>query len=234
MEKIKQRILLVEDDREIHHMLSVFLEQNGYEVDSAYQGREAGEKLKSREYDLILMDLMLPYQSGDLLIRDLRSTKDTPVIVLSAKSMTRTRVEVLRMGADDYILKPFDFDEVLARMEAVLRRRNTGNEKRTFLHCGSLLLNEETRQVFVKEAEIGLTAKEYEILRLLMKNPHKTFTKANLFESVWQEAYCGEENSVNVHLSNLRSKLKKAGNGKDYIETVWGIGYRLKNFCEKN
>lgn len=230
MEQIKQRILLVEDDREIHQMLSVFLEDNGYEVDSAYQGREAGEKLKTNTYDLVLMDLMLPYKSGDLLIRDLRTTKDTPVIVLSAKSMTRTRVEVLRMGADDYILKPFDFDEVLARMEAVLRRKHTGNEKKTLLCCDALLLNEETRQVFVKGTEVTLTAKEYEIIHLLMQNPQKTFTKANLFESVWRETYCGEENSINVHLSNLRTKLKKAGDGEDYIETVWGIGYRLKRF----
>lgn len=229
MEKIKKRILLVEDDREIHQMLRAFLEKNGYEIDSAYQGREAGDRLRTNSYDLILMDLMLPYKSGDLLLRDLRRTLDTPVIVLSAKSMTRTRVEVLRMGADDYILKPFDFDEVLARMEAVLRRRSSGNEG-MILSCGTLFLNEETRQVFVKGTEVALTAKEYEIIHLLMRNPRKTFTKANLFESVWQEEYCGGENSVNVHLSNLRAKLKRAGDGEDYIETVWGIGYRLKRF----
>lgn len=230
----KGRILIVEDYKDISQMLQEFLSEHGYEVECAYDGKSASKMLKQNTYTLVLMDLMLPYKSGDVLIGELREHSQTPVICLSAKSRVETRLEVLRMGADDFILKPFDLDEVLVRIEVVLRRSNqpeteySGREKsEQMLTCGELCLYPEQHRVTYRGENLALTSKELKLLELLMKEPNKTFTKANLYESVWNDVYYYEDNTINVHLSNLRSKLKKA-TGQEYIETVWGIGYRLK------
>ena len=225
-----RRILIVEDDKEINQMLVDFLRENGFETESAYDGAEASHLIKQNTYTLILMDLMLPYKGGSDLIEELRRESNVPVIVLSAKSMMETRLEVLRLGADDYIMKPFDLNEVLVRMEVVLRRAggvwNENETKQTELQYQDLVMDVEANRVFVAGEELMLTAKEFAILKLLLENPKKTFTKANLFEAVWGEPYYQEDNTLNVHMSNLRNKLKKQGNA-EYIETVWGIGYRL-------
>lgn len=235
-----RRILIVEDHRDISDMLSAFLTEHGYEAECAYNGREASALLKDKVYTLILMDLMLPYKGGAELISELRSHSDTPVICLSAKSGMETRLEVLKMGADDYILKPFDLNEVLVRIEVVLRRSThsgepgTGSESESgsdkggsVFACGGLKLYGNEHRVEYQGNNIALTSKELQILQLLLEHPTKTYTKANLYESVWQDVYYYEDNTINVHVSNLRNKLKKA-TGHDYIETVWGIGYRLK------
>ena len=228
--KVSKRVLIVEDDKEINKILQNFLEQKGYEVWTAFDGHVATGQLAEREYDLILMDLMLPYKSGERLIRELRETSLTPVIVLSAKTMMETRLEVLRLGADDYILKPFDLEEVLVRMEVVLRRSKTSESeevKEEVLCCGELKYFLAENRVMYQEREIGFTAKEMHLLKLFLENPSKVFTKANLYEAVWNDVYYYEDNTINVHMSNLRNKLKKA-TGQDFVETVWGIGYRLK------
>lgn len=227
---MERSILIVEDDKEIRAMLASFLEQKGYQVWAAADGAVATTQLKEREYDLILMDLMLPCKSGEQLIREFRRQSNTPVIVLSAKTMLETRLEVLRLGADDYILKPFDLNEVLVRMEVVLRRSSgvsDGSDKEDVLCCGDLRLSLSDNSVSYQGQEISLTAKEMHLLRLFLENPKKVYTKANLYESVWEDVYYYEDNTINVHISNLRNKLKKA-TGQDYVETVWGIGYRLK------
>ncbi len=229
----KGRILIVEDYKEISQMLADFLTAQEYEVECAYDGKKASELLKQNSYAIVLMDLMLPYKSGDILIKELREHSQTPVICLSAKSQVETRLEVLRMGADDYILKPFDLDEVLVRMEVVMRRtkvaaKNASKiEENECLQEGQLMLFPQKNQATYEGTVLALTAKELKLLQLFLGQPDKTFTKANLYESVWNDTYYYEDNTINVHMSNLRSKLKKA-TGKDYIETVWGIGYRLK------
>jgi DNA-binding response OmpR family regulator len=232
----KGRILIVEDDREINKLLSDFLTENDYETISVYNGREASEKMAAHNYNLILMDLMLPYKDGKTLIEELREYSDCPVVVLSAKSMMDTRLEVLRIGADDYIMKPFDLKEVLVRIQVVLRRSGSAGkyisgQKDDVLSCGELTFNRNENRVTYGDKNIPLTAKELMLLQLFLEYPNKTYTKANLYEAVWHEDYYYEDNTINVHVSNLRNKLKKA-TGRDYIETVWGIGYRLKKTDE--
>ena len=232
----KGSILIVEDYKEISQMLADFLTAHEYDVECAYDGRRASELLKNHTYSIVLMDLMLPYKSGDVLIGELREKSQTPVIVLSAKSQVETRLEVLRMGADDYILKPFDLDEVLVRIEVVLRRSGSAlkDEKKeeSVLCCGDLKLYTEQHRVTYGQQNIALTAKEMHLLQLFLQQPERTYTKANLYEAVWNDVYYYEDNTINVHLSNLRSKLKKA-TGQEFVETVWGIGYRLKKQQEE-
>lgn len=222
------RILIVEDDYEINKLLVDFLQKNGYETDSAEDGGKASLLLRKQDFDLVLMDLMLPYKSGEHLIKEFREYSQIPVIVLSAKSMMETRLEVLRLGADDYILKPFDLNEVQVRIEVVLRRSGAGTSLSSgTISCGNLCFNTNENSVTYQGKTVALTAKELMLLKLFMEHPQKVYTKANLYESVWNDTYYYEDNTINVHVSNLRSKLKKA-TGNDYIETVWGIGYRLK------
>lgn len=228
---MKRTILIIEDDREINKLLTSFIQEHGYDTASAYDGREASLRMREQNYDLILMDLMLPYKDGGALIRELHEYSSVPVIVLSAKSMMETKLEMLRLGADDYIIKPFDLNEVLVRIEVVLRRSGARGVQREedakALQCGELRLYAQEHRVMFRKQEIALTSKELQLLQLFLENPKKTFTKANLYETVWKDVYYYEDNTINVHISNLRGKLKKAA-GKDFIETVWGIGYRLK------
>lgn len=220
-------VLIVEDEIEISRILQELLTKNGCTVTCAYDGISASELIAKSGFDMILMDLMLPKRSGEELIRELRNRSDAPVIVISAKTMLETRLEVLRLGADDYILKPFDLNEVLVRMEVVLRRSGRLKADKAVLEYGGLSLYTEENRVLCGDTALNLTAKEFMLLRLFMEHPKKVYTKANLYESVWNEEYIYEDNTINVHVSNLRSKLKKAC-GHDLIETVWGIGYKFR------
>ncbi len=228
MEEAK-KLLLVEDDSEIRELLATFLRDNGYTVDEAVNGIEGEKMARDAEYALLLLDIMLPYKSGDQLLKELREHSDVPVIVLSAKDMVQTRIDVIRLGADDYITKPFDLGEVLARIEALLRRSGRRNGNTDILTHGNLSLHAKEGKVFVKGKELTLTAKEFAILKLLLSHPDKIFSRANIFDSLWGEDSGNyDDNAVKVHMSNLRSKLAEADTA-EYIETVWGMGYRLAN-----
>ncbi|MBR5421569.1 MAG: response regulator transcription factor [Lachnospiraceae bacterium] len=233
----KKRLLIVEDDREIRKLLADYLTKREYEVTEAGDGNSARIIILRESFDIILMDMMLPGANGDELIRMLREAKrntekaHTPVIVISARSDLDTRLETMRMGADDYIIKPFDPDEVLVRIEALLRRSRGGKYTRSgeeeLLEAAGIRYDLKQNEASFEGKPLKLTAKERALLLLFLRSPDKTFTKANLYESVWEDVYYCEDNTVNVHMSNLRSKLKSAA-GRDLIETVWGIGYRLK------
>ena len=220
------RIAVIEDDKEINDILSGLLSSNGYEVSSASDGGRASIMLREERPDLVLMDLMLPYKDGGSLIAEFREYSDAPVIVVSARSMMETKLEMLRLGADDYIIKPFDLDEVLVRVEVQLRRTSSASAKSLLNVGGIRFFTDENRAEF-NGKPLSLTAKELMLLRLFMEHPQRVYTKAELYESVWKEPYYYEDNTINVHVSNLRSKLRKAS-GLDFIETVWGIGYRMK------
>ena len=210
------KILLVEDDLEISKLLAEFLQENGYEVFCQYDGLHVLDCLRENNIDLILLDIMLPYRNGDTVLTAVRECSTVPIIIISAKGTTQNKIDLLRLGADDYITKRFDMEEVLARIESNLRRVQFQKDTPTYLRHGDLILDLNDN-----------TAKEFAILELLMKYPDKIFSKANLFQSVWNTEYISEDNTLNVHISNLRNKLKAVCPDKDFIDTVWGIGYRL-------
>lgn len=224
-------ILVVEDDSDISRLLCTILTKNGYTVTAAYSGSEAEMRLSmNTPYDLILLDLMLPGLTGEDLLAAIRRDKIMPVIVISAKGQ-QDKLHVLGLGADDFISKPFDIEEVLARVEAQLRRYKrftppAGQEPR--LRYKQLVLDTEGASVTVRGIPIFLTARELAILSLLMAHPNKVFTRANLFESVWQDAFMGDDNTINVHISNLRAKIARADPDNEYIKTVWGIGFKMQ------
>lgn len=222
----KTSILLVEDDSDISNMLCDLLTQNGYAVGQAYSGTEAVLLIEKNAYDLVLLDLMLPGIPGEEVLARIRHSSDVPVIAVSAKDDTRTKILVLKNGADDYVTKPFHTDELLARIEALLRRNNARPVGRVF-RFKDITLNPSTFEVKVGEQPVTLTKREYLILELLMSNPNKVFTKNNIFESVWNETFLGEDNAVNVHISNIRQKLAKINADQPYIQTVWGIGFKM-------
>ena len=219
------KILVIEDDKMINNLLCKVLSDGGYEVESALDGEEGLKNAMEKDYDMILLDLMLPKKSGEEVLSEVRQVKTTPAIVLSAKSEVMDRIELLRIGADDYICKPFDVDEVILRLEAVLRR--TGSVKpEAVTSYKKLRLDTEAKRVFIEEEEINCTAMEYKILELMISNPNKVFSKRNLFESVTGEEYMSDDNTMNVHMSNLRKKIAKITD-EPYIDTVYGMGYRL-------
>lgn len=222
-------ILVVEDDADINKLLCKILENAGYCCRPAFSGSEAVLWAEQYEYDLVLLDLMLPGLTGEEFIARMRSKKTMPILVLSAKAGLDSRVNVLKLGADDFIPKPFDNAEVLARVEAQLRRykqfSGPGAAGAVLTH-GDLVLDRDSVTVTAGGKAVAVTAREFEILKLLMEHPKKVFTREQLYEQVWGGEYFGDDNTVNVHISNLRSKLGKVSGG-EYIKTVWGIGFKL-------
>lgn len=220
-------ILIIEDSKDVNHMLVESLNEAGFDTESAYTGIEGINKARLNKYELILLDIMLPFKSGDEVLREIRTFSEIPVIIISAKDIVGTKIDLLKLGADDYITKPFDLGEVVARVEATLRRFNKSENKIKYYQFKNLKLDDNSKRIFIGEQEIELTSKEYSILEMLIKNQDKVFTKSNIYESVWNEDYLGDDNAVKTHMSNLRSKLRKADKTEEYIETVWGLGYRL-------
>lgn len=221
-------ILVVEDDVDINRLLCTILEGAGHTCRAAFSGSEALLWAEKYDYDLILLDLMLPGCTGEEFIARIRRGKTMPIIVASAKVGVSDRVNVLKLGADDFIPKPFDNAEVLARVEAQLRRsRQFGAPKADTLSAGPLALDKDSHTVTVNGEELSLTGREFDILALLMENPRRAFSRAQIYETVWGEDFIGDDNTVNVHVSNLRSKLAKIDPERSYIKTVWGIGFKF-------
>lgn len=228
----KENILVVEDDVDINNLITKTLEKHDYKVTQAFSGSEALLQLSISEFKLILLDLMLPGMSGEDIINKTREKKEIPIIVISAKTSLQDKVNVLNIGADDYIIKPFELEEVIARVNSLLRRfkkyeiNTPSNEVYKFKN---IMIEEETRKVKVKEKEIHLTGYEFDILSILIKHPNRVYSRESLYEQVWKNGYYGEDNSVNVHISNIRKKIKSVAEDEDYIKTVWGIGFKLNN-----
>lgn len=227
-------VLIVEDDCDISLMLKELLTGQEYETMQAFSGTEALLCMEKRVPEAVILDLMLPGMNGEDVLHSIKDEHPhVRVIVSSARDDVQTRVSLLRAGADDYIVKPFDTEELLARLEAVLRRSTEGGESTVsigsekVLEYKNLRIYPENLQVQVSGQEISLTKREYLILELLMRHPGKVFTKSNIYESVWNEEFLGEENAVNVHISNIRQKLARVCPDETYIQTVWGIGFKM-------
>ncbi len=229
---MKNKILVIEDDADINTLLKKILERAGYEAETAFSGTEGRLLLKLNTYDLVLLDLMLPGLSGEELLTEIRKTLRMPVIALTAKAGLSDKVNVLGLGADDYITKPFEKQELLARIQAQLRRAGDYSAVQADasspqkLTCRELELYPENHRVLLRGEEIPLTTHEFLLLQLLMANPQKVFSRENLYQSVWNSDFYGEDNAVSVHISNIRKKLA-ALTDEEYIQTVWGIGYKI-------
>ena len=225
------KILLVEDDAEICSMLKTYLERENFEVAAACDGRQAVRMFSEERFDLVLLDLMIPKISGMDVLQKIRSQSVVPVIILSAKASETDKTLGLGLGADDYITKPFSLAEVLARVRAALRRTLQYDAEPVrepqVLKAGDLSMNLEDYSVTKAGERIELTAKEFAILKLLMKNPKRVYTKEQIYSLVWNDEYFGDENAVNVHISRLRNKLEGDPRRPEYVVTVWGIGYKL-------
>lgn len=240
-----QKILIVEDDAQNNQMLRDYLENHGYACTQAYSGSEGKLLFSMGEYDLVLLDLMLPGIAGEDLV--LLFSEKAPVIVLSAKSGLDSKVGTLSAGAEDYICKPFDLPELLVRIQVQLRRRDKvagkrlegnpamgegasgqgrgGGAQKAYAYR-AWTLDPDTQEMTAKGELVGLTRHEFLILELLIRNPKRVFTKQMIYEYAWGEEYLAEDKTINVHISNIRSKLKKTGTDT-YIQTVWGMGFKL-------
>lgn len=222
-----KKILIVEDDTGINNMIKEVLVRQGYECLQAFSGTEGLLYVKQEELLLVLLDLMLPGMSGEELLSEIRRRGTVPVIVLSAKDSLDSKVELLNHGAEDYITKPFELEELAARVGVQVRRCFKGTETsgRKLTYKG-LVLNEESFSASVEGHELVLTKQEYKILELFLLYPKRVFSKQDIYDYAWDEMYLGEDKTINVHISNIRRKLKNVTE-EEYIETVWGIGFKL-------
>lgn len=225
------KIMLVEDDMEISKMLKDYLKTENFEVASAVDGEEACVKWSKDTFDLVLLDLMIPKISGMDVMQHIRQDSTVPIIIISAKDADADKTLGLGLGADDYITKPFSVTEVLARIKANIRRSTQYSiasiDETEPIVVGNVIMNLTDYSVQKNGEPVELTAKEFEILKLLLKNPKKVYTKEQIYSLIWNDAYLGDENAVNVHISRLRNKIEDDPRKPSYIITVWGIGYKL-------
>ena len=227
-----RKVLVVDDEKVIVKGIKFSLEQEGMEVSCAYDGEEALELAKETEYDIILLDLMLPGLSGLEVCQQIREFSNVPIIMLTAKSEDMDKIMGLEYGADDYVTKPFNILEVKARIKAILRRSSRPEESRSMpnvVEIKDLRMDFENRRVFIKGREINLTAKEFDVLELLITNPNKVYSRENLRGIVWGYDYPGDVRTVDVHIRRLREKIEENPSEPKYIHTKWGVGYFFQN-----
>ncbi|MEC5240944.1 response regulator transcription factor [Bacillus sp. FSL R9-9530] len=220
----KYNVLVVDDESDMRQLVGMYLDNFGYEWGEAENGKEALRKLETDHYDFVVLDIMMPEMDGLSVCKEIRKTSDVPIIFLTAKGEEWNRVNGLRMGADDYIVKPFSPGELIARMEAVLRRY-TKQEQQEKIQFGPILINEKSRRVETNGETIPLTVKEFDLLYFLCQHNGQVFSREQLLEKVWGYDYAGSTRTVDTHVKTMRLKLGESGN---YIQTVWGVGYKFE------
>lgn len=224
-----KNILIIEDDTDINNIIAEALTKAGYSCTQAFSGTEGLLHAEQKTFSLIIMDLMLPGMNGESLLPKLRERLPAPIIVVSAKDSLDSKVNLLTAGAEDYITKPFEIQELLARAAVQIRRfdRESGHEEQNgLLRYKDLVLNTSSYSACINNREISLTRQEFKILELLLSHPDRVYSKQDIYDYAWEEVYIGEDKTINVHISNIRKKLKEVSDS-EYIETVWGIGFRL-------
>ncbi|WP_027964496.1 response regulator transcription factor [Halalkalibacillus halophilus] len=229
------KVLVVDDEERIRRLLKLYLSREGYEIEEAADGEEALEKALEQDFDVILLDLMLPYKDGIEVCEQLRERKATPVIMLTAKGEESNRVQGFEVGADDYIVKPFSPREVVLRVKALLRRASatkyleTKPDSQNVLVFPHLTIDKDAHRVLADDVEVNLTPKEYELLYYLAKTPDKVFDREELLKEVWEYEFFGDLRTVDTHVKRLREKLNKVSeNSARMIVTVWGVGYKFE------
>ena len=227
-----KKVLVVDDEKLIVKGLRFSLEQDDMEVDTAYDGEEAVEKAREGNYDIILLDLMLPKLDGLSACQQIREFSDVPIIMLTAKGEDMDKILGLEYGADDYITKPFNILEVKARIKAIMRRttsRVVQEQNERIVEVGDLVLDCDARRVQVSGREVNLTAKEFDVLELLVLNPNKVYSRENLLNLVWGYEYPGDVRTVDVHIRRLREKIEENPSDPKYVHTKWGVGYYFQH-----
>ena len=231
MEENSSSILVVDDNPEIREIIQVLLGGEGYLVETAGNGVKALEMLENREYDLIILDIMMPQMSGIEVIKEVRKDSEIPIIVVSAKTSDMDKIQGLITGADYYVVKPFNPLEVMARVRSLLRRsqKEVKDDKPDVLEVGPLVINKDSHEVKTLTGKvIQLTALEFGILYMLASHPNRVFSADEIFERVWQQESVVSAKTVMVHVSHLRDKIQKATDGEEVIQTVWGVGYKVE------
>ncbi|ETT71842.1 response regulator transcription factor [Bacillus mycoides] len=228
---MESKILIVDDDKESRNLISVYLENEGLKTQKAEDAIEALELLEEKRFDLIILDVMMPNMDGIEACMKIREERNMPIIMLSAKSEDIDKIQGLASGADDYLSKPFNPLELIARVKSQLRRfkkynTNTDNDK-SVLEIGDLTVNTDTRQVWIRGTEVRLTPKEFDILELLARNKGIVLSVAKIYEAVWKDAFYKSDNTVMVHITKIRDKIEEDSKHPIYIKTVWGIGYKI-------
>lgn len=228
---MSKRVLVVDDEKLIVKGIRFSLEQDGMEVDAAYDGEEALKLIRENHYDMILLDVMLPKYDGFEVCQRVREFSDVPVIMLTAKGDDMNKILGLEYGADDYIIKPFNILEVKARIKAIMRRvgkRDADGENPKVLVKGDMKIDCESRRVTIGEKEVNLTVKEFDLLELLAMNPNKVYSRENLLNIVWGYEYPGDARTVDVHIRRLREKVEANPSDPKYVYTKWGVGYYFR------
>ncbi|MCI2132672.1 MAG: response regulator transcription factor [Lachnospiraceae bacterium] len=223
-----RKVLVVDDEKLIVKGIRFSLEQDGFEVYSAYDGEEALEMIRANDYDIVLLDLMLPKMNGLQVCQQVREFSNVPIIMLTAKGEDMDKIMGLEYGADDYITKPFNILEVKARIKAIIRRTGKpekAKEQSRVVQAGDLKLDCDSRRVFIGDREVNLTAKEFDVLQLLVLNPNKVYSRENLLNTVWGYEYPGDVRTVDVHIRRLREKIEDSPSEPRYVHTKWGVGY---------
>ena len=228
---MSRRVLVVDDEKLIVKGVRFSLEQDGMEVDCAYDGEEALEKIKSNEYDIVLLDVMLPKIDGFEVCQQVREFSDVPILMLTAKGDDMDKILGLEYGADDYITKPFNILEVKARIKAITRRTGKSLQQKkadTLIKASDMTLDTDSKRLHIKDQEINLTSKEFDVLELLVKNPDKVYSREKLLQLVWGSQYPGDVRTVDVHIRRLREKIEANPSEPKYVHTKWGVGNYYK------
>lgn len=228
----KRKILIIDDEKEIAKLVSIHLQNEGFEVVQAYDGLEGLELFRKNPFDLVILDIMMPHMNGHEVLTQIRQTHQTPVIFLSAKQSDFDKISGLVIGADDYMTKPFNPLELVARVKAQLRRAFQWGQQETngnadTIQLRHITLKTQERTVFVNEEKVNLTPKEFDILHLLTSSPNQVFSSEQIFERIWKEQYYEGANTVMVHIRTLRKKIQDTNKNNKIIETVWGVGYKV-------
>ena len=228
---MSRKVLVVDDEKLIVKGVRFSLEQDGMEVDCAYDGEEALEKIQNNEYDIVLLDIMLPKLDGFQVCQQVREFSDVPILMLTAKGDDMDKILGLEYGADDYITKPFNILEVKARIKAITRRTSKAAKQKkndAIIHASDMTLDTDSKRLYIAGKEINLTSKEFDVLELLVKNPDKVYSREKLLGLVWGSQYPGDVRTVDVHIRRLREKIEANPSEPKYVHTKWGVGYYFK------